>query len=108
MPTEPDNTIASSGHSTNLVGVPTGLLASVAFNEFPIPLHISGTREQQVCLRWILQKGHVAIPKSVHRDRIIENADLFGFELSAEEMGTIDSLDTGERVGPHPDRYEGQ
>ena len=45
MSIEPDNTIASSGHSTNLVGVPTGLLASVAFNEFPIPLHISGTRE---------------------------------------------------------------
>lgn len=45
MSTEPDNSIASSGHSTNLVGVPTSLLASVAFNEFPIPLHISGTRE---------------------------------------------------------------
>jgi len=45
MSNEPNNSIASSGHSTNLVGVPTGLLASAAFNEFPIPLHISGTRE---------------------------------------------------------------
>jgi len=45
MSNDPDHSIASSGHSTNLVGVPTGLLASVAFNEFPIPLHISGTRE---------------------------------------------------------------
>lgn len=39
------NPIAIPGHSTNLVGVPTGLLASSAFNEYPIPLHISGTRE---------------------------------------------------------------
>ncbi|MBI1174038.1 MAG: NAD(+)--dinitrogen-reductase ADP-D-ribosyltransferase [Sideroxydans sp.] len=42
---ETDNYIAMPGHSTNLVGIPTGLLASAAFNEFPIPLHISGTRE---------------------------------------------------------------
>lgn len=42
---EPDTTIASRGHSTNLVGVPTGLLASSSFNDYPIPLSISGTRE---------------------------------------------------------------
>ena len=39
------NDASAIGHSTNLVGVPTGLLASVAFNEFPLPLHISGVRE---------------------------------------------------------------
>ena len=37
--------LARIGHSTNLVGIPTGLLASTAFNEHPLPLHISGTRE---------------------------------------------------------------
>ncbi|MBI3901927.1 MAG: NAD(+)--dinitrogen-reductase ADP-D-ribosyltransferase [Nitrosomonadales bacterium] len=42
---ESDTTIASRGHSTNLVGIPTGLLASVSFNDYPIPLSISGTRE---------------------------------------------------------------
>ena len=42
---EPDATIASRGHSTNLVGLPTGLLASASFNDFPIPLCIGGTRE---------------------------------------------------------------
>ncbi len=42
---EPDATIASSGHSTNLVGLPTGLLASASFNDYPISLRISGTRE---------------------------------------------------------------
>lgn len=45
MADEPDITIATRGHSTNLVGVPTGLLASASFNDFPIPLSISGTRE---------------------------------------------------------------
>lgn len=45
MSKEPDTTLVSRGHSTNLVGVPTGLLASDAFNQYPIPLHISGTRE---------------------------------------------------------------
>jgi len=40
-----DVTIATRGHSTNLVGVPTGLLASVSFNDFPLPLGVSGTRE---------------------------------------------------------------
>jgi NAD+---dinitrogen-reductase ADP-D-ribosyltransferase len=45
MSIEPEMTLASRGHSTNLVGVPTGLLASAAFNQFPLPLHISGTRE---------------------------------------------------------------
>ncbi len=58
----------------------------------------------QVTLRWILQKGIVAIPKSVHRDRIAQNADLYDFELSPEETAVMDSLDTGERIGPHPDR----
>lgn len=62
----------------------------------------------QVTLRWILQEGHVAIPKSVHLERIRENAEIFDFELSVEEMATIDALDTGERVGPSPDRYAGQ
>ncbi len=60
---------------------------------------------EQIGIRWILQKGHVAIPKSVHRDRIQKNADVFGFELSPAEMTAIDSLDTGTRIGPHPDKY---
>jgi NAD+---dinitrogen-reductase ADP-D-ribosyltransferase len=45
MAIEPDTTIALRGHSTNLVGVPTGLLASTSFNDYPIALSISGTRE---------------------------------------------------------------
>jgi 2,5-diketo-D-gluconate reductase A len=56
-----------------------------------------------------MQHGHIAIPKSARRDRMEENIKVFDFELTAEEMASIDSLDRGEsgRVGPNPDTYEG-
>ena len=57
----------------------------------------------QVTLRWILQHGVTTIPKSVHPERIAENADVFDFQLTVEEMRTIDLLDRGERLGAHPD-----
>lgn len=59
----------------------------------------------QVALRWALQHGIVSIPKSVHQERIISNADVFDFSLSAEEMAQIDGLNRGNdgRIGPHPD-----
>lgn len=56
----------------------------------------------QVTLRWILQRGIVAIPKSVKQKRIVSNADIYDFELTAEEIALIDSLDRGQRVGPDP------
>jgi len=48
----------------------------------------------QVILRWLTQRGVVAIPKSVHKERIIENFNIFDFELSQEDMETIATLDT--------------
>jgi methylglyoxal/glyoxal reductase len=59
----------------------------------------------QVSIRWILQHGVTAIPKSIHEARIVENADVFDFELSDEEMAVIDGLDRGNRVGRHPDSF---
>lgn len=59
----------------------------------------------QVVLRWHVQKGVVAIPKSVNRGRIRENADVFDFELRVEEMAMIDALDREERTGAHPDNF---
>ncbi|MDT0643732.1 aldo/keto reductase [Zunongwangia sp. F363] len=59
----------------------------------------------QVVIRWDLQKGVVTIPKSVHKERIRENAAVFDFELSAQEMQLIDSLDKEERTGAHPDTF---
>lgn len=57
----------------------------------------------QVMLRWHLQQGRSVIPKSVRPERIAENADVFGFTLSDEELARIDALDTGVRGGPDPD-----
>jgi 2,5-diketo-D-gluconate reductase A len=59
----------------------------------------------QVVIRWHLQIGNVVIPKSVTPQRIEENFDVFGFELSAAEMKAIDELDAGERTGPDPDTF---
>ncbi|HEY3284237.1 MAG TPA: aldo/keto reductase [Armatimonadota bacterium] len=49
----------------------------------------------QVILRWLIQRGVVAIPKSVRPGRIAQNLDVFGFELSPKEMESIATLDTG-------------
>jgi diketogulonate reductase-like aldo/keto reductase len=49
----------------------------------------------QVVVRWLTQRGVVAIPKSVRRERMAENFDVFDFELTADEMGSIATLDTG-------------
>jgi diketogulonate reductase-like aldo/keto reductase len=62
-----------------------------------------GKSAAQVMLRWHLQKGRSAIPKSVKPARIAENFDVFGFELTREQVAAIDALDTGVRGGPNPD-----
>jgi 2,5-diketo-D-gluconate reductase A len=49
----------------------------------------------QVVIRWLTQRGVVAIPKSVRKERMAENFDVFDFELSAGEMSSIATLDTG-------------
>ncbi|NLE52492.1 MAG: aldo/keto reductase [Chloroflexi bacterium] len=66
-----------------------------------------GKSAVQVTLRWLLQLGVIAIPKSVNKDRIEANADLYDFELSEDDMATINALDQGERIGPHPDTFRG-
>lgn len=61
-----------------------------------------GRTRAQVMLRWHLQQGRSAIPKSVRPERIAENFDVAGFELTADELARIDALDTGVRGGPEP------
>ncbi|MBB4637855.1 aldo/keto reductase [Longimicrobium terrae] len=62
-----------------------------------------GKSAAQVMLRWHLQAGRSAIPKSVKPARIAENFDVFDFQLSAGEMAAIDALETGVRGGPEPE-----
>ncbi|AZU61705.1 aldo/keto reductase [Neobacillus mesonae] len=64
-----------------------------------------GKSAAQIVLRWDLQSKVVTIPKSIKEQRIIENANIFDFELTAEEMQTIDGLNKDERVGPDPDDF---
>ncbi|CAK4868620.1 unnamed protein product [Aphanomyces euteiches] len=52
----------------------------------------------QIVLRWLVQRDVVVIPKSVRKERIIENFDIFDFELSADDMKQISSLDTQESL----------
>ena len=64
-----------------------------------------GKTTAQIVLRWDLQHEVVTIPKSTHENRIAENARLFDFELSQEDMQLLDALDEGKRVGSHPDTF---
>lgn len=52
----------------------------------------------QVVLRWLIQRDVVVIPKSVHRDRIAENFDVFGFELTEADMAEIAKFETGASI----------
>ena len=62
-----------------------------------------GKSAAQVMLRWHLQEGRSAIPKSIKPARIAENFDVLDFELTSSQIASIDALDTGVRRGPEPD-----
>jgi len=57
---------------------------------------------QQIVLRWHLQEGVVVFPKTVRKERMIENLSVFDFELSGDEMAAIAAMDADRRVGTHP------
>ncbi|MCZ2258271.1 aldo/keto reductase [Sporosarcina sp. G11-34] len=65
-----------------------------------------GKSVAQVILRWDLQNGVITIPKSTKEHRIAENASVFDFELMADDMKRIDSLNENHRVGPDPDNFD--
>ena len=60
----------------------------------------------QIILRWLLQRHIVVLPKSVHKERIEENIDLFDFELTKEEMEIMNALNQNKRTGPDPDHFD--
>jgi len=60
----------------------------------------------QVMLRWHLQNDVIIIPKSINRNRIEENANIFDFELSAQDMAEINALNVNQRFGADPDNFD--
>lgn len=61
-----------------------------------------GKTVAQVTLRWHIEHGRIIIPRTVHKERMVENFDLFDFGLEPREVATIDALESGRRVGSHP------
>ncbi len=65
-----------------------------------------GVNVAQVVLRWHIQQGTVVIPKSANQDRIRQNAEIFAFNLSEEEMAKISGLEAGNRTGGDPATFD--
>src|SRR5699024_5946130 len=63
-------------------------------------------KPSQIIVRWQYQSGIITIPKSVHKERQQENANIFDFSLSDEDMEKIASMDEGNRLGAHPDKFD--
>ena len=81
-------------------------LARGAYLKSPLMLEIGKTHEKtpaQVGLRWLVQQGISVIPKSVHKERLEENSQIFVFALSDEEMAAITAMDAQQRVAGVPD-----
>lgn len=76
------------------------------FGEPPIAAAATahGVSPAQVIIRWHLQNGLVVIPKSNSRERMAQNFDVLGFELSDEELAAISALNRDQRVGAHPEQ----
>ncbi len=64
-----------------------------------------GKSPAQIVIRWDLQKGVLTIPKSINPGRIRENANVFDFELSTEDVAALDALNQDHRFGSHPDTF---
>ena len=81
-------------------------LARGAYLNSPLMLEIGKAHQKtpaQVGLRWLIQQGISVIPKSVHKERLEENSQIFDFALSDEEMAAITAMDAQHRVAGIPD-----
>lgn len=83
------------------------LAQGAVFDDEPIvaAAEAHGVSPAQVIIRWHLQQGRILFPKSVTPERIASNFDVFGFELSQEELAAIDTVERGERTGSNPAEF---
>lgn len=83
------------------------LAQGAVFGDEPIvkAAEAHGVSPAQVIIRWHLQQGRILFPKSVTPERIAANFDVFGFELTDEELAAIDALERDGRTGMHPDSF---
>ncbi len=65
-----------------------------------------GRSTAQILIRWQLERGIIVLPKSVHKERIGQNLDVFDFELTKEDCDRICTLDDGYRYGSSPDTFD--
>ena len=66
-----------------------------------------GVSPAQVVLRWHVEIGNAVISRSTKADHLAQNLDIFGFELTAEDMAAIETLDADDRTGPNPNDFSG-
>ncbi|MEH6942543.1 aldo/keto reductase [Bacillus sp. JJ722] len=65
-----------------------------------------GKSNAQIILRWDIQNGVITIPKSVRKERMVQNADIFDFSLTDEEVAIINAMNLDKRVGPDPEEFD--
>ncbi|MDC7226275.1 MAG: aldo/keto reductase [Spirochaetales bacterium] len=65
-----------------------------------------GKSAAQIILRWNYQNGVINIPKSVHRERMEENINIFDFSIDSDDLTIIDSFDQNKRSGPNPENFD--
>lgn len=83
-------------------------LARGRFNDSPVIEQLTAKHQRsatQVIVRWHLQLGNLIIPKTATPARLAGNISVFDFELDAEDMSAIASLDSGFRTGPNPEEF---
>lgn len=89
-------------HAHGMQTVAYSPIARGAYMDDPVVGRIAaahGCTPTQVVLRWHIETGRIPIPKSTHENRIRENADVFGFSLTAEELASLTALECGGRTG---------
>lgn len=84
------------GTGTTILGLPELESLGKKYNKSPA----------QIVIKWHLQRGVVPLPKSVHRERIFSNIDVYDFTLDSRDIELINSLNRNTRVGPDPDNFD--